>query len=81
MLGDRVNNSLLSKRFQSRYYAKVKAGAKKKCKGKGEGRRGTFARKPHNSGKRPLIFDIWFFGSFVNLQLVEIEASITNRLL
>ena len=58
MLGDRVNNSLLSKRFQWRYYAKVKAGAKKKkkWKGKGEGRRGTLARKPHNSGKRPLIF-------------------------
>ena len=37
MLGDRVNNSLLSKRFQSRYYAKVKAGAKKNARGKGRG--------------------------------------------
>ena len=33
--------SLRSKRFQSSYSAKVGAGAKKKWKGKGEGRRGN----------------------------------------
>ena len=81
MLGDRVNNSLLSKRFQSRYYAKVKAGAKKKMQGERGGEKRNVCPQAHNSGKRPLIFDIWFFGSFVNLQLVEIEASIKNRLL
>ena len=46
MLGDRVNNSLLSKRFQWRYYAKVKAGAKKK-NGRGKGR-GEEERLPAN---------------------------------
>ena len=52
--------SLRSKRFQSSYGAKVRAGAKKK-RVEGEGGRGreeeeTLARKPHDSGKRPLIF-------------------------
>ena len=81
MLGDRVNNSLLSKRFQWRYYAKVKAGAKKK---KMEGERGGEKRNacPQTPQFWKTLLDISrFFGSFVNLQLVEIEASITNRLL
>ena len=52
-----LSGSLRSKRFQSSYCAKVTAEAKKKrLKGEGEGRRGTLARKPHDSGKRPLIF-------------------------
>ena len=37
--------SLRSKRFQSSYYAKVRAEAKKRLKGEGEGRRG-FLRSP-----------------------------------
>ena len=52
--------SLRSKRFQSSYGAKVRAGAKKKEGGRGRGRgreeEETLARKPHDSGKRPLIF-------------------------
>ena len=50
--------SLRSKRFQSSYSAKVRAGAKKKKYGRGRGRGQveTLARKPHDSGKRPLIF-------------------------
>ena len=49
--------SLCSKRFQSSYCAKVRAGAKKKGgKGRGRGEEETLARKPHDSGKRPLIF-------------------------
>ena len=49
--------SLRSKRFQSTYSAKVRAGAKKK-NGRGRGRREeeTLARKHHDSGKRPLIY-------------------------
>ena len=41
--------SLGSKRFQSSYWAKVRAGA-------GEGRRGGDCPQTHDSGKRPLIF-------------------------
>ena len=50
--------SLRSKRFQSSYGAKVRAGAKKKEGGRRRGRgvEETLARKPHDSGKRPLIF-------------------------
>ena len=50
--------SLRSKRFQSSYCAKVRAGAKKKKggKGRGMGEEETLARKPNDSGKRPLIF-------------------------
>ena len=50
--------SLRSKRFQSSYSAKVRAGAKKKKNGRGRGRgeEETLARKPHDSGKCPLIF-------------------------
>ena len=54
--------SLRSKRFQSSYCAKVRAGAKKKKKGgrgRGWGEEETLARKPHDSGKRPLIFHGW----------------------
>ena len=43
--------SLGSKRFQSSYWAKVRAGAKKI-----EGGRGGEKRKTHDSGKRSLIF-------------------------
>ena len=50
-------HSLRSKRFQSSYCAKVRAGAKKKGgRGSGRGEEETLARKPHDSGKRPLIF-------------------------
>ena len=38
--------SLLSKRFQSSYCAKVRAEAKKRLKGEGEGRRGSFFPLP-----------------------------------
>ena len=38
--------SLHSKRFQSSYWAKVRAEAKKRLKGEGEGRRGTFIPLP-----------------------------------
>ena len=49
--------NLRSKRFQSSYCAKVRAGAKKKGgRGRGRGEEETLARKPHDSGKRPLIF-------------------------
>ena len=54
---DACNGSLRSKRFQSSYYAKIGARAKKKKKdGRGRGKADTLARKPHDSGKRPLIF-------------------------
>ena len=50
-------HSLRSKRFQSSYCAKVRAGAKKKGgRGRERGEEETLARKPHDSGKRPLIF-------------------------
>ena len=50
-------SSLRSKRFQSSYCAKVRAGAKKNGgRGRGRGEEETLARKPHDSGKRPLIF-------------------------
>ena len=53
----RYTNSLRSKRFQSSYCAKVRAGAKKKgVRGRGRGEEETLARKPHDSEKRPLIF-------------------------
>ena len=48
--------SLRSKRFQSRYRAKVGAGAKKNGRGRERGEEETLARKPHDSGKCPLIF-------------------------
>ena len=49
--------SLHSKRFQSSYCAKVRAGAKKKGgRGRERGEEETLARKPHDSEKRPLIF-------------------------
>ena len=48
--------SLRIKRFHSSYGAKVRAGAKKKRGGRGWGEEETLARKPHDSGKRPLIF-------------------------
>ena len=52
-----LSSSLRSKRFQSSYSAKVRAGAKrKKWKGRGRGEEETLAGKPHYSGKRPLIF-------------------------
>ena len=52
-----VIDSLRSKRFQSSYSAKVGAGAKKKNgRGKGREEEETLVRKPHDSGKRPLIF-------------------------
>ena len=51
--------SLRSKCFQSSYCAKVRAEAKKRWKGEGEGEEETPARKPHDSGKRPLIFHGW----------------------
>ena len=49
------NARLRSKRFQSSYCAKVRVEAKKKG-GRGRGEEETLARKPHDSGKRPLIF-------------------------
>ena len=52
---DVCNGSLRSKRFQSSYCAKVGARAKKK-NGRGRGKEDTLATKPHDSGKRPLIF-------------------------
>ena len=56
--------NLRSKRFQSRYSAKVGAGAKKKWKGEGEGRRGNACPQTPRFWKTPL--DISRFGSFVN---------------
>ena len=53
---DACNGSLRCKRFQSGYCGKVGARAKKKKIGRGRGREDTLARKPHDSGKRPLIF-------------------------
>ena len=54
MLGDRVNNSLLSKRFQSRYYAKVKAGAKKKMQGERGGEKRNVCPQTPQFWKTPL---------------------------
>ena len=49
--------SLRSKRFQSSYGTKVRAGTKKKGgRGRGRGEEKMLACKPHNSEKRPLIF-------------------------
>ena len=49
--------SLRSQRFQSSYCTKVRTGAKKKKKMEGGGgEEETLACKPHDSGKRPLIF-------------------------
>ena len=56
--------SLRSKRFQSSYCAKVRAEAKKKLKGEGEGRRGNACPQTPRFRKTPL--DISRFGSFVN---------------
>ena len=56
--------SLRSKRFQSSYCAKVRAGAKKRLKGEGEGRRGNACLQTPQFWKTPL--DISRFGSFVN---------------
>ena len=64
--------SLRSKRFQSSYCAKVKAEAKKKLKGEGEGRRGNTCPQTPRFWKTPL--DISRIGSFVNWQLVKIET-------
>ena len=48
--------SLRSNRFQSSYCAKkVRAGAKKGGRRRGRGEEETLARKPHDSGKCPLI--------------------------
>ena len=69
--------SLRSKLFQSSYCAKVRAGAEKKGRRKGRGEEETLARKPLDFCKTPL--DISRFRSFVNLQLVKIEASIIAR--
>ena len=41
---------------QASYSAIVGAGAKKMDRGRGRGEEETLARKPHHSGKRPLIF-------------------------
>ena len=51
-----VIDSLRSKRFQPSYSAKVGAGAKKIGRGWGREEEETLVRKPHDSGKRPLIF-------------------------
>ena len=48
--------SLRSKHFQSSHCAKVRAGAKKSGRGRGRGEEETLTHKPHDSGKRPLIF-------------------------
>ena len=56
--------SLRSKRFQSSYCAKVRAEAKKRLKGEGEGRRGNACPQTPRFWKTPL--DISRFGSFVN---------------
>ena len=45
-----------SRRFQSSYSAKIGAGVKKNGRGRERGEEETLARKPHDSGKRPLIF-------------------------
>ena len=62
----RIRSSLLTKRFQSSYSAKVRAGAKKKKRGRGEGegRRGNACPQTPRFWKTPL--DISRFGSFVN---------------
>ena len=58
------DSSLRSKRFQSSYWAKVIAEAKKRLKGEGEGRRGNACPQTPRFWKTPL--DISRFGSFVN---------------
>ena len=66
-------HSLRSKRFQSSYSRKLlRAEAKKRLKGDGEGRRGNACPQTPRFWKTPL--DISRFGSFVNWQLVKIEA-------
>ena len=74
MLHETISNddSLRSKRFQSSYYAKVRAEAKKRLKGEGEGRRGNACPQTPRFWKTPL--DISRFGSSVNWQLVKIET-------
>ena len=67
-----ITTSLRSKRFQSSYCAKVRAEAKKRLKGEGEGRRGNACPQTLRFWKTPL--DISRFGSFVNWQLVKIET-------
>ena len=59
-----VKCSLRSKRFQSSYCAKVRAEAKKRLKGEGEGRRGNACLQTPRFWKTPL--DISRFGSFVS---------------
>ena len=55
--GNKITGSLRSKPFQSRYCAKVRAEANKKgLRGRGRGEEETLAHKPHDSGKRPLMF-------------------------
>ena len=58
---DACNGSLRSKRFQSSFCAKIGARAPPPPppppkNGRGRGKEDTLARKPHDSGKRPLIF-------------------------
>ena len=55
--------SLPSKRFQSSYSANVRAGAKKKWKGVGEGRRGNACPETQRFWKTPL--DISQFSSLI----------------
>ena len=68
--------SLCRKHLQSSYCTKVRVGAKNKWKGEGEGRRGNTCPETLRFWKAPL--DISWFCSFVNWQLVNIEASITD---
>ena len=58
------STSLRSKRFQSSYCAKVRAEAKKRLKGEGEGKRENDCPQTPRFWKMPL--DISWFGSFVN---------------
>ena len=46
VLSNKKTSSLRSKRFQSSYYAKGRAGAKNKWKGEGEGEKETFSPLP-----------------------------------
>ena len=62
-------NSLRSKRFQLIYCAKARAGAKKKWKGEGVGRKGNACPQTPRFWKTPL--EISRFVSFVNWQLVN----------
>ena len=50
------DHSLRSKRFQSTIARKLEREQKKGGRGRGRGEEETLARKPHDSGKRPLIF-------------------------